>query len=55
MARRSASTDVYDPRLGVEPLRIRRLAIGPGGYEPGRTNCFRVYFIESGSGAVAVD
>ncbi len=55
MRRRTASMDFYDPRRGVEPLQIRGLAIDPGDHEPGRTNCFRVYFIESGSGAVAAD
>lgn len=55
MRRRPASMDVYDPRRGVEPLQIRGLSIGPGDHEPGRSNCFRVYFVEWGSGTVAVD
>lgn len=40
---------------GSQTLRIRDLAVDGPAHEPERTNCFRVFWIESGSGAFWTD
>lgn len=47
--------EMYDPRSGGEALGVERLRASRRPSEPARTNCFTVYFIESGSGTFWVD
>ena len=51
MTRSRQNHGLYDPRGGDRPLRLERFEIGPGPYEPARTNCFSVYRVEAGCGA----
>src|SRR5665213_1467456 len=46
---------LFDPRKGDEAVTIERLALAGTPYEPGRSNCFTVYWIRSGAGTVWVD
>jgi AraC-like DNA-binding protein len=55
MANSDRNNDLYDPRTGGGPLRVRGLRVDDGPHEPPRTNYFAVYGVESGSGILAVD
>lgn len=46
---------LYDPRQGAAAINVAELAIGPADYEPPRSNCFSIYWIETGSGEFAAD
>lgn len=45
----------YDPRSGAEAFRLQAISARPRDYEPARTNCFCVYWIEAGSGSFWAD
>lgn len=45
----------FDPRRGDEAVRMRSLRLARDAYEPERTNCFCIYWIESGAGECFVD
>lgn len=54
VARRKADR-FFDPRQGDEAVRVRTLDLAGGPFEPPRTNCFGIYWIESGTGRCFVD
>lgn len=47
--------ELYDPRNGGQPIRIGRMRLDGGPWEPPRTNCFAVVLIESGNGSFWAD
>jgi AraC-like DNA-binding protein len=49
------SPHFYDPRRGEEPVRLDRLILDGRPFEPERTNCFTIHWIESGSGQFWAD
>jgi AraC family transcriptional activator of pobA len=55
MTKDSITDDLYDPREGGQAIRIESLRFGDKPFEPGRTNYFAVYRIESGSGTFWAD
>lgn len=55
MAKSDRTNDLYDPRSGGGPLRVRSLRVVGAPHEPDRTNRFAVYGVEAGSGVLAVD
>ncbi|WP_425618970.1 helix-turn-helix domain-containing protein [Anatilimnocola sp. NA78] len=50
MTHPSAEKHLYDPRSGAAAISMLGVAVPARGWEPPRTNCFSVYWIESGSG-----
>lgn len=55
MAKRSATTNLYDPRHGDPAICTETLQMARTPTEPPRTNYFGIYMIESGSGTVWAD
>jgi AraC family transcriptional activator of pobA len=55
MAKSRVTEGLYDPRSGGQAIRIDSLRLGDKPFEPARTNCFSIYFIESGSGTFWAD
>ncbi|MGN6547574.1 MAG: hypothetical protein ACTHK7_21150, partial [Aureliella sp.] len=51
----SSPNRFFDPRRGEEAVRVRTLGPIREAYEPLRTNCFSIYWIESGSGQCFAD
>jgi len=49
------SIGLYDPRRGEASVALERIRWSTAPYEPPRTNCFSVYWIESGAGSLTVD
>lgn len=54
IAGRTASR-FFDPRQGDEAVRVRMLEHDGRPFEPARTNCFGIYWIESSAGRCFVD
>lgn len=48
-------SELFDPRKGGQPLRVRDIQPNSLTHEPSRTNYFGVYRIDTGSGSVAID
>jgi len=55
MTKRNVVKHLYDPRNGDQAIRTRSLRLDRKPYEPARTNCFSIYFIESGTGTFWAD
>ncbi len=55
MAKSNATENLYDPRNGDQAIRTHSLRLDRKPTEPARTNCFAIYFIESGSGTFWAD
>jgi AraC-like DNA-binding protein len=55
MPKRNATDNLYDPRKGDQAIRTQSLRLERKPTEPARTNCFSIYFIESGSGTFWAD
>jgi AraC-like DNA-binding protein len=55
MAKRKTTSELYDPRLGGQAIRIESLHLDCRPHEPARTNYFAIYRIESGSGTFWAD
>jgi AraC family transcriptional regulator, transcriptional activator of pobA len=55
MAPRKSSSNLYDPRQGDLAIHLESLRLGNQPHEPSRTNCFVIYFIQSGSGRFWAD
>lgn len=53
-ARRPAER-FFDPRQGDEAVRVRELELDGQPFEPARTNCFGIYWFESGAGRCLID
>jgi AraC-like DNA-binding protein len=50
MSPRKSPNNLYDPRQGGLAIRLESLQLGSQPHEPARTNCFAIFFIQSGSG-----
>lgn len=55
MVERFSKSHFYDPRNGEPAIGIQPVAMEARAFEPERTNCFRIYLIESGSGEFWAD
>lgn len=55
MTTRGTTEELYDPRTGGRSIRVERLRLDGKPCDPPRTNCFAVYRIEAGAGAVWAD
>lgn len=51
MTQRTKIGNFYDPRRGDQAVRVQSLQLSRQAYEPPRTNCFSIYYIESGAGS----
>ena len=45
-----APESMYDPRNGSEPFQLQSLTVRATAFEPARTNCFSIVWIEAGCG-----
>lgn len=50
-----ARTSLYDPRHGAEAIQLKSVELRAEAFEPSRTNCFLIYWIESGAGEYWAD
>jgi len=55
MAQSRVTEDLYDSRSGGQAIRIDSLRLAGNSFDPARTNCFSIYFIEAGSGTFWAD
>lgn len=55
MASRKSPNNLYDPRQGDLAIRLESVQLDSQPHEPARTNCFAIYFIQSGSGRFWAD
>lgn len=55
MAKGNTTGNMFDPRRGGQAIRIHSLQLDGKPSDPARTNCFSIYFIESGSGTFWAD
>jgi AraC-like DNA-binding protein len=55
MSKRRTAQPLYDPRQGAEAIRLQEMPSSLDVIDPPRTNCFSVYWIESGNGMFWAD
>ena len=55
MAKGNTTGNMFDPRRGDQAIRTNSLQLDDKPSDPARTNCFSIYFIESGSGTFWAD
>jgi len=55
MAKLNVIGDLYDPRSGDQAIRTQCLRLDAKPSDPARSNCFSIYFIESGTGTFWAD
>ncbi len=55
MAKRSSTSNLYDPRSGGQSIRVQSLQLDAKLHDLARTNYFAVFLIESGSGTFWAD
>ncbi len=55
MAKRTTTSNLYDPRSGGQSIRIQSLQLNCEPCDPARTNYFAIYLIKSGSGTFWAD